>query len=103
MDKLIALKQALNVAGVLRQAGYHPLNEAWVRPLSRSHYPRFHLYLSEQPTQIKLSLHLDQKQSTMNIPGLKRHAGDYNSSVVSEECGRIERWILYAQSARLPQ
>ena len=97
MDKTIQLNKPINVTTVLRQAGYHPLQGAWVRQLSNGYYPRFHLYLTDDTNSLKLSLHLDQKQSTIQMAGLKRHAGDYQSPVVAEEFGRIVRWIKYAE------
>jgi hypothetical protein len=97
MDKTVSLSKPINIGTLLRQAGYHPLNDAWVRQLSNAYYPRFHLYLSADPDQLKLSLHLDQKQSTIKLAGLKRHAGDYQSPVVTEELNRILRWVTYLQ------
>lgn len=97
MDKTINLKRQINVANMLRQAGYHPLQDAWVRQLSNAFYPRFHLYLRDDQTSLDLSLHLDQKQSTIKLAGLKRHAGDYKSPVVVAELERIIRWVMFAQ------
>lgn len=94
----------LNTPALLRQAGYHPIldrntgSESWVRNLSRAHYPRFHLYINDTPDMLSLSLHLDQKQSTMKIKGLKRHAGEYDGPVVEEEMNRLERWVQYSNS-----
>lgn len=105
MKKTFRGKQ-LNVPALLRQAGYHPIMDrqtatsSWVRNLGRAHYPRFHLYVQDTPDTLTLNLHLDQKQSTMNIPGLKRHAGEYDGTVVEEEMGRLERWVNYASSGR---
>lgn len=105
MKKTFHIKQ-LNVPALLRQAGYHPIldrqagQESWVRNLSRAHYPRFHLYIDDTPTSLTLNLHLDQKQSTMNIKGLKRHAGEYDGSVVEAEMGRLDRWVQYANTGR---
>lgn len=105
MNKTFKITQ-LNVPALLRQAGYHPIMDrqsatsSWVRNLSRAHYPRFHLYVDDQAGSLKLSLHLDQKQSTMNIKGLKRHAGEYDGAVVEAEMGRLERWVQYGISGR---
>ena len=99
MDKTVQLSKPINVGTLLRQAGYDPLNDAWVRQLSNAFYPRFHLYLSTKPNQLQLSLHLDQKQSTIAMSGLKRHAGDYQSPTVAAELSRILRWIEYIQQS----
>lgn len=83
--------------------GYHPIadrrtgSESWVRQLSGSFYPRFHMYVGTDKKDIHLSLHLDQKKSTINVPGLKRHAGEYNSATVTAEGARIQRWLDYSQ------
>lgn len=98
MDLKISLRTPINVTTCLRQAGYHPITGSWVRPLSGGHYPRFHLYLTDGETTVRLSLHLDQKQHTLDLPGLKRHAGEYNSTVVQEEMSRLKRWIAYYET-----
>lgn len=98
MDVTINLQKKINLATCLRQAGYHPISGSWVRHLSRGHYPRFHLYFTNKPDVIKLSLHIDQKQHTIDLPGLKRHAGEYNSKIVHEEMKRIQRWLTYYET-----
>lgn len=98
MDLTIALLKPINLTTCLRQAGYHPISGSWVRLLSRGYYPRFHLYPSDDISQIKLSLHIDQKQHTLDMPGLKRHAGEYNSAIVQEEMKRLQRWIKYYET-----
>lgn len=98
MDCNLTLQKPINLATCLRQAGYHPITGSWVRPLSRGYYPRFHLYVSAAQPTLKLSLHLDQKQHTIDMPGLKRHAGEYRSAVVQAEMARLQRWISYMQS-----
>ncbi|EKD78413.1 MAG: hypothetical protein ACD_41C00349G0017 [uncultured bacterium] len=98
MDLKINLKKPINLASCLRQAGYHPITGSWVRHLGRGHYPRFHLYLGDKPNSLKLSLHIDQKQHTIDMPGLKRHAGEYNSTIVQEEMARLQRWVKYSES-----
>ncbi|MDP3970848.1 MAG: hypothetical protein Q8P90_04045 [bacterium] len=92
-------KLKMNVPMLLKQMGYHPIldrraaQESWVRNLGRGHYPRFHLY----PEKNAFNMHLDQKQNTINLKGLKRHAGEYDGPVVEAEGERIKRWIDYAQ------
>lgn len=98
MDIKINLQKKINLATCLRQAGYHPITGSWVRTLSRGYYPRFHLYVSDGKNHIKLSLHIDQKQHTIDMPGLKRHAGEYNSAIVQEETKRLQRWIKYYEA-----
>jgi hypothetical protein len=97
MDKTITLAKPINLPVILRQAGYHPLDDARVRPFGNSYYPRFHLHANLKEQQLKCSLHLDQKQHTIDLPGLKRHAGESQGTAVQAELGRIERWISYAE------
>lgn len=97
----------INVLQVLRQAGFRPIvdrlssHESWARPIGRSHYPRFHLYVTSKPNSTTFNLHLDQKKATIKLAGLKRHAGEYDSPAVEAELQRLQRWLDYAaQSSR---
>lgn len=98
--------QNLNIPRLLRSAGYHAILDrlagkaSWVRTMGRSHYPRFHLYISENSNSVAFNLHLDQKKDTLKLKGIKRHAGEYDGLRVTEEMERIERWIKYAQASR---
>ncbi len=95
--------RAVNLPAVLRQAGYHPIidkktqQQSWVRNLGRGHYPRFHLYFKKQADKTVLKIHLDQKQQTIKIKGLKRHAGEYDTNVIKEEVSRLKRWLQHAK------
>lgn len=101
MELTVTTPQPINVVTFLRQVGFHPIHDyndakdSWVRLLGRGHYPRFHLYVTNQGKQYTFSLHLDQTQHTMAIKGLRRHAGEYDSLVVEQEMGRIKRWVNY--------
>lgn len=97
----------INIPHVLRQAGFRPIidrlsaQESWARPIGRSHYPRFHLYVSTKKNATTFNLHLDQKKATIKLAGLKRHAGEYDSPAVEAELQRLRRWLDYAtQSSR---
>lgn len=97
----------INPLQLLKQAGYHTIidrlndgKESWVRLLGRGHYPRFHLYIANSAEKITFNLHLDQKQYTARIPGLRRHAGEYSGPTVQAEAERLQRWIVYAESQR---
>ena len=104
MDITYQLTKPLNIVAALRQMGYHPIydrrsqHESWVRTLGRNFYPRFHLYVTGSSTaEAELSLHLDQKQFT--IQAVKsRHGGEYHGPVVEEEGARIKRWLQYFMS-----
>lgn len=86
--------------------GYAPIldrrsaKESWVRLLGRGHYPRFHIYLKQYERKTIFTLHLDQKQSTIPLKGIRRHGGEYDSSVVAAEVERIKRWLQYADKIK---
>ncbi|MFA5995298.1 MAG: hypothetical protein WCW27_00405 [Patescibacteria group bacterium] len=92
------LTKPINLSSVLRQMGFHPLENSWVRTLGRYYYPRFHMYIeTATPNELVLDLHLDQKQTTIKFNN-KRHAGEYHGAVVEAEADRIKRWLDYAQT-----
>ena len=78
---------------VLRRAGYVPFRdprsgeESYVRRLGTHFYPRFHLYVEEPDGQLRLNLHLDQKQPSYH--GFKKHSGEYDGQVVEAEAERL--------------
>jgi len=87
-----------NIRESLRKCGYFGLENryngqlAYVRRLSQSqHYPRFHLYLEENPTAIIFNLHLDQKQASYQ--GARAHSAEYSDDNVKEEANRIKSII----------
>ncbi len=97
-----------NINNLMRRAGYHFIEENqekkelnFVRPIERSGYPRFHLFIKSEKEKILFSLHLDQKRpvypvrkfSTSNgvYKGLPAHQGEYNGSVVEVEVERIKQ------------
>ena len=73
---------------IMRTAGYHKLNQAFVRPLSLAGFPRFHIYLKETKTDYIFNLHLDQKRTVYNKA--KAHQGDYDSQIIEQEAQRIK-------------
>jgi hypothetical protein len=81
-----------NVTDLVRKFGYRPLRYTpagelnCVRPLGGD-YPRFHIYLKENPKAITLNLHLDQKKPSYE--GTHAHGGDYDSETVRAEVDRI--------------
>ena len=82
---------------VLRQAGYAEFNDprsgqvSYVRRLGTHFYPRFHLYADEQPNQLRLNLHLDQKQPS--YAGSHQHSGEYDGSLVETEADRLKSFF----------
>jgi len=81
-----------NLERLVRRIGYRPLGRTpagelnCVRPLGGD-YPRFHIYLKENPEIITLNIHLDQKRPS--YAGTHAHGGDYDSETVRREIDRI--------------
>jgi len=94
--KFIIKDSGENTVNLMRKAGYYFLPErkselSFVRPLERSGYPRFHVYLKidEENNQIIFNLHLDQKRPIYK--GAPAHAGEYEGKVVEAEAERIKQ------------
>ncbi len=85
-----------NLAELVRRLGYKPIGHTpqnelnCVRPLGAD-YPRFHIYLKEEPPLITFNLHLDQKRPSYE--GATAHSGDYESDTVKDEARRIKEVI----------
>jgi len=77
---------------IIRTAGYHKLQNGFIRPLSRAGYPRFHIYLKENKTDYVFTLHLDQKRPVYS--GAPAHSGEYNNKIVVEEAKRVKQKLL---------
>lgn len=84
-------KSKENIANLMRKIGYFNIGESFIRPINRSGYPRFHLYI--EPGQIKneiiFNLHLDQKKPIYK--GSTAHSGDYDGPVIDQEAERIKK------------
>lgn len=78
---------------VLRRAGYTEFRDprtgetSYVRRLGTNFYPRFHLYLQSEGAELRLNLHLDQKQPSYG--SYTKHSGEYDGPVVEAEAARI--------------
>ncbi len=89
-----------NPINILRAAGYVFQKKegdelAFVRPLSRSGFPRFHLFASMRGGDLIIKLHLDQKKVTYGKAS--RHHGQYTlDNRLVEESQRIKE-IIYQQ------
>ncbi|OHA48947.1 MAG: hypothetical protein A2806_04620 [Candidatus Terrybacteria bacterium RIFCSPHIGHO2_01_FULL_48_17] len=86
-------KQRYILTTALRRIGYAPSRrgQSFVRKLSSTPYPQFHLYVEETERGWGFNLHLDQKQPTYE-PG-RAHAGEYEGEVVEREAARIRAFI----------
>lgn len=85
-----------NTTNLMRRVGYYFLQEkdselSFVRPLERSGYPRFHIYLkpNEKNEEIIFNLHLDQKRPVYKTA--HDHAAEYEGKVVKTEAERIKQ------------
>lgn len=99
-------KLTSNAFNILRKAGYlriidHKLGkESFTRKISTGHYPRFHIYIQENPEQITIDLHLDQNEN--RYEGQIAHNADYNSDQVRDELQRVfEMFKGYIQAENM--
>jgi len=86
-----------NIITLARKVGYYFRSEnpekgelIFVRPLERSGYPRFHLYIkTAENKELIFNLHLDQKRPSYK--GAPAHAGEYEGGVIENEAERIKQ------------
>jgi len=78
-----------NIINLTRKIGYFFIGSSFIRPLERSGYPRFHLYISEKDKELIFNLHIDQKRPIYK--GAPAHAGEYEGQVVETEIERIKQ------------
>lgn len=82
-----------NPVNILRRLGYsfqrHEGEEmSFVRPFSRSGYPRFHMYVKIEGVDMIINIHYDTKKETYGEG--TRHHGEYeNEGVLKEEVRRL--------------
>lgn len=86
--------QVPNPEQFIRRCGYGKLLDrrtgqtSYARRLTRmSFYPRFHVYIVENASQVTINLHLDQKAP--RYEGVTAHSGEYDGKVVENEAARI--------------
>ncbi|MFH1180939.1 MAG: hypothetical protein V1705_00840 [bacterium] len=86
-----------NVQGLMRSIGYYFIgsnDREWnsIRPMAGGlGYPRFHLYLKIEGTDLVLNLHLDQKKPSYG--GTASHGGEYDGPAVESEAERIKQLL----------
>ncbi|MFZ2970370.1 MAG: hypothetical protein WA063_04440 [Minisyncoccia bacterium] len=76
-----------NLYSFLRKCGYAPFYESYIRTLSASGYPRYHVYTAEDDEKYILNLHIDQKRPSYGKE--TAHSGEYEGKVVEDEADRI--------------
>lgn len=88
-------KLSENPVSLLRRAEYifqrkEEAEMSFIRPLSRSGYPRFHMYAHLEGISLIINIHLDQKKETYGQD--TRHHGEYeNEGALAEESSRIQK------------
>jgi len=86
-----------NPANAMRRIGYSFQRQegeemSFVRPLARQGYPRFHIYTKMQGSDLRISIHLDQKRETYGKD--TRHHGEYSDDgALGEEVHRIQNLL----------
>ena len=83
-----------NVPFYLRQVGYRQEVKrsgvvSYIRSVSGSDFPRFHIYVDETSDGWSVNLHLDQKEPSYQ--GTSAHGGEYEGKLVEEEMGRLKQ------------
>ena len=79
-------------AGYSYNAGQAGKQDSFERALSRSGYPRFHVYINHKEDAVEFNLHLDQKKPSYR--GVKAHSGEHNGPVVEGEIKRLKSLIV---------
>jgi len=83
-----------NLKVLITRLGYHQQIErrsgeiSYIKRLSGSGYPRFHLYINEREDGLEFSLHLDEKKPSYQ--GQTAHSGQYEGDLVMNEVARIK-------------
>jgi len=104
MDFFVLNQTGENISTLMRQLGYRfysqdePNGEiSFVKPLGQDPYPRFHIYLKEDPqtNEIAFNLHLDQRRPVYK--GASAHSADYEGEVVEKEAERIKQFFGLAK------
>ena len=94
-----------NTLTLMRRAGYafqrnEGAEQAWVRVLGSSGYPRFHAYTKQDKMSLLVHLHLDHKKHTYGTD--TRHHADYaDSAPLQEETARL--LTILGESAKIVQ
>jgi hypothetical protein len=92
-----------NVLTLMRRAGYtfqrtEGSEQAWVRVLASSGYPRFHIYTKVDRMTLQVHIHLDHKKHTYGED--TRHHADYaESGPLKEEVARL--LTIFGESAKI--
>jgi len=96
MNFVVSNKNKENIINLMRRIQYSFQREdidtedkSFVRILSSSNYPRFHLFVKKEGENLSFNLHIDKIKPVHK--GAKAHQGEYEGELVQEERERIER------------
>ena len=76
-----------NTPTLMRHLGYHVFRDSYSRRLGVGHYPKFHIYVDNNGSELTFNLHLDQKKASYQ--GQVAHSGDYSGDLLDSEKERI--------------
>lgn len=86
-----------NVYNLMRGLSYHFLGKDektgemnYVRSFGNDNYPRFHLFIKIDGSDMVFNLHLDQKKPSY---GGAAHSGEYDGDLVVKEAEKIKQGI----------
>jgi hypothetical protein len=88
-------KRGVAVRTFLQRAGYHEWRDpntrktSYAKRLGSSHFPKFHIYTTDDEETITIDLHLDQKQAS--YAGSSMHGGEYDGARVEQELARLQK------------
>lgn len=93
---------------IMRRAGYSAFtdpvtkDESFILRLTKSFYPRFHVYVDHKGQKVIFDIHLDQKQPSYGQG--HAHAGEYDGPTVEHEVKRVASWanaVMREENAKL--
>lgn len=96
-----------NPVVLIRRAGYGERYDArsretsYHRRLGTNPFPNFHVYMTQRPDGVEISLHLDQKQPSYGVGHM--HSGDYEGPVVEREMERIRDSFMNAPAPEVDE
>lgn len=97
MQAFIPQSRNLNWKIVLNRLGYHEHFDqrsqqvSYIHRLRSLNYPRYHLYLEMRGQDVRVNLHIDEKQASYE--GQTRHSGEYDGVLVQNEIARIINYV----------
>jgi hypothetical protein len=98
MQFIIPQSRNLNWKILMNRLGYHEHYDqrsqqtSYIRRLRSLNYPRYHVYLEMRGDDMRINIHLDEKQ--VSYEGQARHSGDYGSELVQREGERLKSYIV---------